>query len=145
MFLRRVEEKKLRLSVVCPASIRISCDESHLRDSVLANLLSNAIKFSPPGDTIDLSVEESSGRAIIRIEDRGPGLPDDVRAALAQGRRAPSRGGTAGESGTGYGLLLAREYLEAMGGTIEFSTRDGGGLAARLELPLAGPGQGYLE
>ncbi len=145
MFLRRVEEKKLRLSVVCPASIQISCDESHLRDSVLANLLSNAIKFSPQGGTIDLSVEESSDRAIIRIEDRGPGLPDDVRAALAQGRRAPSRGGTAGESGTGYGLLLAREYLEAMGGTIEFSSRDGGGLVARLELPLAGPGQGYLE
>jgi len=97
----------------------------------------NAIKFSAEGSTIDLSIEESSGRAIIRIEDRGPGLPDDVLAALTGGRRAPSHSGTAGEAGTGYGLLLAREYLEAMGGTLEFFPRNGGGLVARLELPLA--------
>jgi signal transduction histidine kinase len=140
MFRSRVDEKKLRLTLVCPPAICIACDESHLRDSVLANLLSNAIKFSSPGGAIDLCVEESSGRAIVRIEDRGPGLPEDVRAALGQERRAPSHSGTAGESGSGYGLLLAREYLEAMGGSLELSPRDGGGLAARLELPLAARG-----
>lgn len=145
MFRNRVDEKKLRLNLVCPPSIRITCDESHLRDSVLANLLSNAIKFSPPGGAIDLSIAEASGRATIRIEDRGPGLPDDVLAALAQGRRAPSQSGTAGESGTGYGLLLAREYLEAMGGSLDLAARDGGGLAARLALPLAAQGSEHAS
>jgi two-component system sensor histidine kinase KdpD len=138
MFRDQLAKKRIRLNVACPPAAKIACDESQLRDSVLANLLSNAIKFSPAGSEIELGVEEDAAQTILRVADRGPGLPDDVRAAIALGRLAPSQHGSAGELGTGYGLLLAREYIAAMGGTLDFRPRDGGGLSARITLPRLG-------
>jgi signal transduction histidine kinase len=128
-------KKNIRLDVACPSDTKVACDESQLRDSVLANLLSNAIKFSPTGAEISLVVEEDGAHAVVRVADRGPGLPDSVRAAIAAGRRAPSQSGTVGETGSGYGLLLAREYVVAMGGTLDLLPREGGGLVARITLP----------
>lgn len=137
MFREQLASKKLRLAVEGQAGITVMANESLLRDSVLANLLSNAIKFSPSGGDINMRIEQDGQRAILRIEDRGSGLPDDVVAAFVQGQRAPSHRGTAGETGSGYGLLLAREHIEGMGGTMDFSAREGGGLRVQITLPLA--------
>lgn len=137
MFRDRLASKKVRLTVSGESETILVANESLLRDSVLANLVSNAIKFSPPGADIDLHIRQDGQRAILRVEDRGPGLPQDVVAAFAQGQRAPSHNGTAGEIGSGYGLLLAREHVEGMGGSLNFSAREGGGLCAQIALPLA--------
>lgn len=137
LFRDRMRRKGIELRTDGPPAALVRCDESLLRDSVLANLMSNALKFSPPGGAIDLCVRVDEKGVAVVVNDRGPGLPAEVEEALARGTTAPSRKGTEGEEGSGYGLLLARDYLGNMGGRLEFTPRVGGGLSAVVRLPSA--------
>jgi signal transduction histidine kinase len=137
LFRERLGQKRLALRVAGPRGAGLLADEALLRDSVLANLLSNALKFSPEGSTIELTVGAQAGQVSFVVEDRGPGMPPEVLAALRRGGQAPSRPGTRGEAGSGFGLMLARDYLTAMGGGLELTPRDGGGLSARIWLRAA--------
>jgi len=137
LFRDRLRGKRLALRLTGPPSARLRCDVALLRDSVLANLFSNALKFSPEGGSIDLTVRTAKDRVALVIEDRGPGLPPEVLAAFARGDNLPTRPGTRGEQGTGFGLVLARHYLAAMGGALELLPRAGGGLSACVWLPAA--------
>ena len=138
LFRERLLRKRLALRVLGPRTVRLRCDEALLRDSVLANLVSNAVKFSPDGKHIDLVISAEPGRVALAVEDRGPGLPAEVLAAVERGGNSPSSLGSAGEPGSGYGLMLAKDYLGAMGGRLELSAREGGGLVARAWLQAAG-------
>lgn len=137
LFHERLQRKQVTLEVSGPRDARLRGDVALLRDSVLANLVSNALKFSPEGAAISLAVERRPGQVALLVEDRGPGLPADVAAAVARGRTAPSRPGSAGEAGSGYGLMLVRDYVAAMGGQLELAPRPGGGLRASVVLPAA--------
>lgn len=97
-----------------------------LVESVLGNLVSNAIKFSPEGSAIAVSADEVGDEVRISIRDWGPGLPDDVLAQLDREGASPSSRGTAGERGQGFGLKLAREHVERMGGSLELARASDG-------------------
>jgi signal transduction histidine kinase len=137
LFAERLANKGIALTVTGPRSAHVRCNIALLRDSVLANLFSNALKFSPAGGAIELWVAQDADAVAIEVADHGPGLPEDVRMAFERGVRAPSHAGTAGEAGSGYGLMLARDYLEEMGGSLQLQSREGGGLVARIVLPRA--------
>jgi len=136
----RLRRKGLALRVSGPGNLQVRCDEPLLKESVLGNLLTNAVKFSPPGALIDLSTRAEGSWVALEVADRGPGLPADVRETLG---RAPvsSRLGTAGEPGSGYGLLLAVEHVRSMGGSLALEPREGGGLRATVRLPLHSGGE----
>jgi signal transduction histidine kinase len=134
LFAKRLQSKGVALRTHGPAQARVVCRETLLTESVLGNLVSNALKFSPPGAEIDLRIEERPDSVVIAVEDRGPGLPAEVREALATGRSSVSRLGTAGEQGHGHGLMLAQDYVREMGGSLELAEREGGGLSARVLL-----------
>jgi signal transduction histidine kinase len=137
LFRDRLRRKRLALRVTGAVDARVYCDEVLLRDSVLANLVSNAIKFSVEGESIELEIRKQAEGVVLLVKDRGPGLAQAVHSAFEHGVRAPSAQGTAGEEGTGYGLMLAKDYLLAMGGKLELGPREGGGLVARLLLRAA--------
>lgn len=94
--------------------------------NVLANLLSNAVKFAPHGSAITLSVALQPGRVGLRVTDRGAGIPPDTVAALERAEPLTSQLGTAGERGTGFGLRITRDFLAAMGGSLEFQPPENG-------------------
>jgi signal transduction histidine kinase len=135
VFGARLAEKRIHLVPVWEPEAAVVANRSLLQDTILANLLSNAIKFTPVGGTITLRGERAGPVVHLEIADQGPGLPEAVRTAFEAGRVAPSRSGTAGEIGSGYGLLLVREYLREMGGTLAFEPPSHGGLVARVVLP----------
>ena len=135
VFRARLEAKSITLLRSGAMELVVRGRRSLLQDSVLANLLSNAIKFSPVGGTIMLHAVRDGNRVRLEVRDSGPGMPAEVRTAVDAGRVAPSRTGTAGEIGSGYGLLLARDYVEEMGGTLAFHHPETGGLTAQLSLP----------
>jgi signal transduction histidine kinase len=137
LFRERFARKRLRFLMQGPRDARFLADEALLRDSVLANLISNAIKFSPSDSSIHFSVRKENKRVVLIVDDQGPGLPADVIQALSQDRISPSRAGSIGEEGSGYGLMLARHYLMAMGGNLALEPRAGGGLSAQVRLPAA--------
>jgi signal transduction histidine kinase len=137
VFRWQLDAKGLRLLCVGDVDAVIVGNRTLLQDTVLANLFSNAIKFSPAGAEITLHVYRGNGEVRLEVRDRGPGLPDTVRDAVEAGRVAPSHTGSAGESGSGYGLLLATDYLRDMGGALAFEPRADGGLTARITLAAA--------
>ena len=108
---------------------------------VLWNLLENAHRYSPLDQSIALRTFVETQRVVWLVEDRGegidPGLSARVFEPFFQGRTA----GGATTGGFGLGLSLCRRVIDAHGGTIALENRTGGGLCARVTLPLAPPAE----
>jgi signal transduction histidine kinase len=103
----------------------------------LANLVVNAVKFSPPGQTIALSLEATDAEVILTVADRGPGIPaaDRERAVERFVRLDSSRGAP----GTGLGLSLVKAVANLHRGRLVLADNQPG-LRAILRIPRVGPG-----
>jgi two-component system, NtrC family, sensor histidine kinase GlrK len=129
-----LSNKKIKLKLqVAPINVR--ADEGKLK-LVLENLLSNAIKFTPSGGTIAVGAGMQDNELIIDVADSGPGVhPEDgerIFEAFYQGRR-PQDGPV---GGTGIGLSVVAESVQAHGGTVELLRDDEPGAHFRVCLPL---------
>jgi signal transduction histidine kinase len=102
---------------------------------VIGNLLSNAIKYSPGGGQVDVTASVNRGEAWVWVRDRGFGIPADHQGQIFtkffRGDAARKRG----ISGTGLGLVLARQIVEAHGGTIGFDSDERAGSTFWIRLP----------
>ena len=98
-------------------------------EQVLINLLKNAHEAGGSGDEVELALAERGNDVRIEVRDRGSGMSETVLASALLPFYSTKR------SGTGLGLALAREIVEAHGGRIALANRDGGGLAVSLTLP----------
>jgi signal transduction histidine kinase len=103
---------------------------------VLANLLSNAIKFTPRGGVIAVRFIESSSYVETIVEDTGPGVAPEVFATLFQRYTTLRTAGAPG--GTGLGLMIVREIVEAHGGTAGVESARGAGSKFWFRLPVGG-------
>jgi nitrogen fixation/metabolism regulation signal transduction histidine kinase len=103
-------------------------------EQVLINLFKNAHEAGSPADAVTLSIREDHGGGMrLEIADRGSGMSEAVLQQALLPFYSTKR--TPGGSGTGLGLALAREIVEAHGGQISLANRNGGGLAVVLTLP----------
>ena len=103
---------------------------------VLSNLLSNAIKYNGHGGWVRVQAEQHDDDIELRVADNGPGLSEAQRARLFQPfERLEAQRGTV--AGTGLGLALARQFTEAMGGSIGVASEPGVGSVFSLRLPAA--------
>jgi len=104
--------------------------------AVLDNLLSNAVKYSPPGATVRVSVHAEPGRVVCAVRDEGPGLSAEEQAQLF--RRGVRLGAvpTGGEPSFGYGLAVAKELIDLLGGTIWCESTSGRGACFAFALPV---------
>ncbi len=98
----------------------------------LRNLIDNAIRY---GNGARVSLSRENGQAIVRIDDDGPGIPEDEIDAMTNAftRGDPSRNSATG--GAGLGLALARAIAEQHGGSLHLHNRAEGGLRAEIRLP----------
>ena len=111
-------------------------DPSRMRQ-VVANLLSNALKFTPSGGSVVLSLRPEDGRAVITVADTGPGISaEDLPHVFDRF----FRGRDVRASGSGIGLTVVRELVEAQGGTVAVSSELGAGATFAVRLPAASSG-----
>ena len=104
--------------------------------AILDNLASNAVKYSTPGGTITVGVQYSATEGIVSITDAGPGINDaEAKLLFTRGGKLSNRP-TAGESSTGYGLAIAKDLIDALGGRIWFENAPEGGARFSFALPL---------
>jgi signal transduction histidine kinase len=102
---------------------------------ILRNILSNAIKFSHLGSTIEIIGKGDSKEYIISISDSGIGIPEKMQQNLFTGTEVNGREGTAGESSTGLGLMLAHSFSIRHGGEITVKSEVNKGSTFSLKLP----------
>jgi signal transduction histidine kinase len=98
----------------------------------LRNLISNAVRY---GGSATVSVLEQPRQVILRVEDEGPGIPEDRIGSMTEPfvRGESSRSRATG--GAGLGLTLARAVAEERGGSLVLANRPGGGVVAEIRLP----------
>jgi two-component system OmpR family sensor kinase len=112
-------------------------DADQLR-RVLLNIVENALKFTPPGGRVELrGANEHQGWVTLEIQDTGAGIPPEALPHVFERfyRADPSRTRQSWQmGGSGLGLALARELVEAHGGTIAISSSVGQGTTVTLRL-----------
>jgi two-component system sensor histidine kinase GlrK len=116
--------------------IELRADRAKLK-LILDNLLSNALKYSPRGGTIFIHARGDEDQLVLDVADTGPGIPTEERAAIFDAfysGRAPTAGHL---KGTGIGLSVVSEFVQAHGGTIEIVDGMFPGAHFRVRLPLA--------
>jgi signal transduction histidine kinase len=98
-------------------------------------LIDNALKYSPPGSPIDVTAELKDNRVIIRVRDRGPGIPERERERIFDKfyRRQTTK---AHVPGSGLGLYIAREIARAHGGDVWVEGEPGSGSEFCVALPV---------
>ncbi|MFT3687906.1 sensor histidine kinase [Paenirhodobacter sp.] len=115
------------------AALRIRA-EPLLLGEALGNLILNALLHAGRAAVVTVRVRESAGRAVLEVEDNGPGIPAEARAAVTS---RFARGETQGP-GMGLGLPVVEEIAGLFGGGLTLETgASGRGLLARLSFPLA--------
>jgi signal transduction histidine kinase len=95
--------------------------DANLTKNILINLISNAIKYSPEGAPITVESSVTPGEILIKVKDRGMGIPwQDQKHLFDRFFRASNAVNTT--QGTGLGLYIVQRYAEMMGGTVGFES-----------------------
>ena len=137
----QAEDKGIRYQLHISPSIPflVKGDEQHIKQ-VLLNLVSNAIKFTKEGQ-IDIhlkqaNTQEDTNRVRFEVTDTGIGIPDEARATLFDKFSQADESTTRLYGGTGLGMAIAKQLVEAMGGEINFESTPGQGTTFWFEITL---------
>ena len=104
---------------------------------VADNLLSNAVKFSNPGGKIVVQILAGPGGVVCSVQDNGAGLTPLEQARLFH-RGSPAS--TSGNAAPGFGLTVAKEFVDRMGGRLWVESEPGRGACFFFRLPYHPPG-----
>ncbi|MEK7328184.1 MAG: HAMP domain-containing sensor histidine kinase, partial [Chloroflexota bacterium] len=128
LFAAEASEKGVAITVQAASDLpAVSADPQRL-SQVIGNLISNALRYAPAGGRVTITARSVTGGAELTVSDNGPGVPEADLPRLFdrfwRGEKSRSRAG----GGAGLGLAIARQLVEAQGGTIAASNVPGGGL-----------------
>nr|WP_295866843.1 HAMP domain-containing sensor histidine kinase [uncultured Chitinophaga sp.] len=133
-----VRQKEIRLDLSIADDVQVYADVNQLM-IVLRNLISNAVKFSHHGGKITIHTSEEDKNICLHVNDHGVGMDRERQSTLFSFGYKPSYG-TAGERGSGIGLVLCAEFIRQNNGDITVESEPGKGTTFRLTLPRSGDG-----
>ena len=143
-FLPMSEEKNIRFDFHCHSETFLVTADSPKIEKVVNNLLSNAFKFTPQGGHVTLKAypEPSDGRemAVIQVEDDGIGIPTEEQTHIFE--RFHQASSHKGNTGSGIGLNVAKEYVQMHHGKINVSSSPGKG--SRFTVRITGGNIGHV-
>ncbi|MFH2129178.1 MAG: sensor histidine kinase [bacterium] len=140
---QQITRKKITIEKKIDSDIRVKVERTSFVNSVLNNILTNAIKYSFEGGLIRIEASRENGHIVLSIIDTGIGMPQTLLEDLFNLEKSTSRNGTAGETGTGFGMPLVRTLVTAYGGVVDAISREeresasGHGTEVRLVLQSA--------
>jgi signal transduction histidine kinase len=128
-----LDNGEVLIGVDAPAQLVAAIDPSRYRQA-LDNLLANAVRYAPEGTSVQVMLRSETRAArrwaILTVRDEGPGIAPEVL------RRLFTRFTSAGSTGLGLGLYLAREIATAHGGTLTVESQLGEGAQFTLAVPV---------
>jgi PAS domain S-box-containing protein len=104
---------------------------------VFSILVENALRYSPQGGTVTVGARRNADRVEVRVVDEGTGIPAAEREWIFRKFYRAESAARDGAAGTGLGLFIAKELVNAMGGRIWVDSTEGEGSSFAFELPLA--------
>ncbi len=134
LFSDATNHKSLVLTNNVSPNIQALADKDMI-STVLRNLIANAVKFTPPGGSITITAESKQGEVITFISDTGIGMNNEIIKNLFRLDKNTGRSGTGGETSTGLGLVLCKEFIEKHGGNIRVESKEGFGSVFSFSLP----------
>ncbi len=115
----------------------VTCDPAIIR-RVIANLIGNAVDYSPEGETVEVRVARANGDVEVRVQDRGPGIPEAYRERIFEKFGQIDAVSRQVKHSTGLGLTFCRMAVQAHGGRIGVDSPEGGtGSTFWIRLPAA--------
>jgi PAS domain S-box-containing protein len=137
LFHSLARDKNITLNEDIPLYVpEIEIDNERVRQ-VIINLLSNAIKFSEPGTIVALKLEVQKNDLLFQVSDQGTGMSEEAMEHLFE---RFYRAGEKVRGGTGLGLFISKQIVEAHGGRIWVESKPGEGSTFRFTLPLNNKG-----
>lgn len=128
-----MKEKQLRMDVVVNEHCKVYADKNMI-NTIIRNLLTNAVKFTETGG-IHITLEEDTKLYKLKIKDTGVGMNKEKAKTLFEIGGSKSTEGTRGESGTGLGLIICKDFIEKNGGEIGVESEEGKGSEFYFTLP----------
>lgn len=123
-------DREIEFELTAPAEMWLAVDEADFAD-ITGNLIDNARKWAAGRVEVRLSLQPELEGVRLLIEDDGPGLPEDAEIAfIRRGRRLDES-----IAGTGFGLAIAKDLVEAYDGKLTLARSDLGGLSVTVTLP----------
>jgi len=123
--------------------VRLNCAEDlaaqlnpQLIEQAVVNLLDNAIKYSEPGGAVDLDVEQAESETIIRVRDRGCGIPAEHLPRIFERFYCVDKARSRKMGGTGLGLAIVKHIAQAHGGRVGVESVPGDGSVFSIHLPF---------
>jgi signal transduction histidine kinase len=135
VYLEAADQKTILLTSDIPENLTVYGDKNQVM-FVIRNLINNAIKFTKSGGQVKIiGVEPNHKLTQIAVSDTGIGMHEEVLKKVFEINANIKTKGTAGESGTGLGLVLCKEFVERNRGTIKAQSTYGLGTTFFVELP----------
>ena len=135
LFASQAEHKQITLSSGIPQGTAAYADQSMVT-TVLRNLISNALKFTAPGGRVSVAATECDEHFLaVAVADTGVGIPAEELLKLFRIDTHYKHVGTAGEQGTGLGLILCKELVEKNGGRVAVASAIDQGTTFTFTLP----------
>ena len=134
--LERAHQRSLEVTLRHGPDLELRVERAELLE-VLGNVLDNAWKWAR--SRIAVTIDGDGARWYLRVEDDGPGIPDNGarQRALGRGQRLDES-----VAGQGLGLAIAADIIAAQRGNLTLDTSPLGGLAVCIQLPVGGPESG---
>ncbi len=123
------EAKGLQFFVKACSESKVSIDREQMQQ-VLLNLVRNAVEATQPNGTVTVTAGKRSGNAFIEVADTGKGIPGKMLSQIF------NLYFTSKDNGTGMGLSIANQIVQAHGGILEVESCEGAGSVFRIVLPL---------
>ena len=129
-------KKKIDIVYQANSAAEVFADSTMLH-SIVQNLVGNALKFTPVEGRVTIQTEEQDTMIQVSVIDTGVGVSPEKLAGLFEVMAGRSTDGTAGEKGTGLGLLLCKDLVEKHGGRLWVDSVVGQGTSFHFTLPKA--------
>ena len=121
-----IEKKGLIFDNLVPEGSLVSADRNMIQ-TVLRNLISNAMKYTPEKGHITISTKPIKDSIQVSVSDTGIGIPEERQKKILEFGEFYSSPGTAGEQGTGLGLIVCKDFIKKHGGELGIESREGKG------------------
>jgi signal transduction histidine kinase len=129
------ERRKVELAVEVKGSIGIVTGDRRRLSQAIGNILRNALLYTDEGGRVLLRAEGGRDAARIIVSDNGRGIAAADQARVFDRFQRTAEPNSGGEAAVGLGLPLARQFIEAHGGTIQLQSRPGEGTTVTIRLP----------